>query len=299
MNHAIRGWDYLHALMTEYHSLVLQGYGATPKERSLRQIDLANQIITQTTPYLYRLARGLIDGYMAINGKNGSKSIISLQGSNKEIDEHVNEGALGIIKNLQHFDPNKWTSAGFVRVYAAYAMLDSSRINSIIQVPKTIYDRFKHVVYSKDKKTAIKNIGDCFSSDKRYNSQPPERIASAIYESLVNKRSSLTDIVGYDEGGFPLVREETISNTTNPPLGLERHHQRLEDTVSFLLGTLAPREEDITKKRVGYDGREGMTFEEIASGYGVNLSFIRDIYSRSIFKLRKPSRANMLRKFVE
>ncbi len=76
-------------------------------------------------------------------------------------------------------------------------------------------------------------------------------------------------------------------------------NRNLSDQTRLALGTLAPREERVLKMRFGIGERADHTLEEVGQDFAVTRERIRQIEAKALRKLRHPSRARVLRAFVE
>ena len=74
----------------------------------------------------------------------------------------------------------------------------------------------------------------------------------------------------------------------------------LRDVAGDVLQTLSPREEKVIRLRFGLDtdGQES-TLEEVGQNFNVTRERIRQIEAKALRKLRHPSRARVLRNFLE
>jgi RNA polymerase primary sigma factor len=74
----------------------------------------------------------------------------------------------------------------------------------------------------------------------------------------------------------------------------------LRDVAGDVLQTLSPREEKVIRLRFGLDneGRE-RTLEEVGEDFQVTRERIRQIEVKALRKLRHPSRARVLKNFIE
>ena len=74
----------------------------------------------------------------------------------------------------------------------------------------------------------------------------------------------------------------------------------LREITGDLLQTLSPREERVLRMRFGLD-HEGQerTLEEVGQNFNVTRERIRQIEAKALRKLRHPSRARLLKNFVE
>jgi RNA polymerase primary sigma factor len=73
----------------------------------------------------------------------------------------------------------------------------------------------------------------------------------------------------------------------------------LQEQLHSVLGTLSEREADVVSMRFGLTGGQPKTLAEISKMYGVSRERIRQIESSTIFKLRHPSRSNLLRDYLD
>jgi len=74
----------------------------------------------------------------------------------------------------------------------------------------------------------------------------------------------------------------------------------LSSVAGDVLQTLSPREEKVLRLRFGLDteGRE-RTLEEVGQDFNVTRERIRQIEVKALRKLRHPSRARVLKNFIE
>ncbi|WP_433339058.1 RNA polymerase sigma factor RpoD [Spirillospora sp. CA-294931] len=73
----------------------------------------------------------------------------------------------------------------------------------------------------------------------------------------------------------------------------------LQDQLEGILGTLSDREQRIIQLRFGLTDGHPRTLEEVGREFGVTRERIRQIESKTLAKLRHPSRAQMLREYLD
>jgi len=73
----------------------------------------------------------------------------------------------------------------------------------------------------------------------------------------------------------------------------------LQDQLEDILGTLSDREQRIIQLRFGLTDGHPRTLEEVGREFGVTRERIRQIESKTLAKLRHPTRAQMLREYLE
>ena len=89
----------------------------------------------------------------------------------------------------------------------------------------------------------------------------------------------------------------TESILDDESMSLSAQNKMLKEELIVVLSTLSPREEKILRLRYGFDGRE-KTLEEIGAELHVTRERIRQIELRALRKLRHPSRAHRLMRFL-
>lgn len=100
--------------------------------------------------------------------------------------------------------------------------------------------------------------------------------------------------VSEDEMRFMLVNQQ--DQRTPEQLVYEGE---MKDLIMQALETLTPREKKVITLRMGLDGKNESTLEEVAQVFGVNRARIRQIEDKALRKLRHPTRAEPLRDFLE
>src|SRR5690606_15023775 len=73
----------------------------------------------------------------------------------------------------------------------------------------------------------------------------------------------------------------------------------LQDQLEEILGTLSEREQRIIQLRFGLTDGHPRTLEEVGREFGVTRERIRQIEAKTLAKLRHPSRAQMLREYLD
>ncbi|MBA3322925.1 MAG: sigma-70 family RNA polymerase sigma factor, partial [Pyrinomonadaceae bacterium] len=78
-------------------------------------------------------------------------------------------------------------------------------------------------------------------------------------------------------------------------------NENLREITEEVLQTLSPREEKVIKLRfgLGTQGGEETTLEEVGQSFNVTRERIRQIEAKALKKLRHPSRARLLKPFVQ
>jgi RNA polymerase primary sigma factor len=72
----------------------------------------------------------------------------------------------------------------------------------------------------------------------------------------------------------------------------------LREHLNAVLATLSPREAGVVRLRFGLTGGQPRTLDQIGKIYGVTRERIRQIESKTMVKLRQPSRCDGLRGYL-
>jgi RNA polymerase primary sigma factor len=84
------------------------------------------------------------------------------------------------------------------------------------------------------------------------------------------------------------------------PVPLERASFRLlQEQLESVLHTLSDREKEVIRLRFGLVDGQPRTLEEVGRKFGVTRERIRQIESKTLSKLRHPSRSQKLRDYLE
>ena len=90
-----------------------------------------------------------------------------------------------------------------------------------------------------------------------------------------------------------------LTNAKQPLLLEDQvHFDRLPDKVAAILDTLTPREAKVVRLRVGLDGTEPLTYDQLASNFDVTRERVRQIEQKALRKMRHPRRSEELREWT-
>jgi RNA polymerase primary sigma factor len=123
---------------------------------------------------------------------------------------------------------------------------------------------------------------------------PIEKIRSVL--NLVKEPISLETPVGEDGdthlGDF--IEDKDVISAADAVISMN-----LADETHKVLATLTPREEKVLRMRFGIGEKSDHTLEEVGHEFDVTRERIRQIEARALLKLRRPSRSDMLKLFIE
>lgn len=220
-------------------------------------------------------------------------------GAGIPIQDLVQEGNLGLMRAVDMYDPDKGFrfstyATWWIKQAVTRAIANDGRT---IRLPVHAYEALrKYQKFERDWKA--NNPGVALPSDKEIMerldiSEVTYKLVTSYHQDVV----SLSTPVGEEQ-------DSTVGDfIADDSMSIEDYadYVDLRETIKSILnsGAFNERERDIVIKRFGLDGGNPMTLEQVGSLYGVTRERIRQIECKAIRKLRHPSRARLLRGYLE
>lgn len=218
--------------------------------------------------------------------------------SSVEIEDLFQMGVIGLIRATEKWDPSR---EFMFSTYATWWIRQSLTRNatdfgSLIRIPVHMKERIYKV------EEYLENYREFFGFESE-NLEAADALQISEKEYLQIREaifsfSSMNSIIGRNSELILEIVNPNIeeSDFCDPIILVER--DTFVEQLNSVLDTLSEREAGVISRRFGVNCDRSMTLDEIGKIYGVTRERIRQIESKSMTKLRHPSRSQVLKDYL-
>ncbi len=245
----------MQALAQEYADIRKDGYGTTIENRTPRQREIVDEIITGTTAFLAMLARQVTHEGAIQCTTYGSR--IMRVDKNIYIDDLVQEGALQVHMGFGEYDPKRGRIETFLRMYALVGMARLNRQHTLIRVP--------------NETSSLDKIAQSDADPTK--KQRPLQPRYVELDAPVSRDDT--------EGGMRR-SDMLVDPQWRAPYDALEHRQY----VAPSLKNLSERYREVIERRYGLNGREATDANVLASEMGLSRERVRQIETKALSQMR-------------